>query len=98
MPARFLYTAWATWRELYVISDGERLLRIALMIVFAVVGRECFKRVKTRKHSSFRLLKRFRIFEPGPLEERDKRAIGRLPSKNSTPSQRLRAACVKRAT
>ncbi len=39
-----LYTARAPWGELYVLSTGERLLRIALITALGYAGGECLKR------------------------------------------------------
>jgi hypothetical protein len=35
---RALYTMWTAWRDMYVASSGEWLLRIGLMIAFALLG------------------------------------------------------------
>ena len=35
-----IYSAWATWNYLYVISDAHRLLNIGLMIALAYVERK----------------------------------------------------------
>ena len=43
-----LFTMWTAWRDMYVAGSGERLLRIGLMIAFAVLAGECFKRATRR--------------------------------------------------
>ena len=43
-----LYSVWATYRALNIISTEHRLLNIALIIAFGYVGGECFKRAARR--------------------------------------------------
>ena len=43
-----LFTMWTAWRDMYVASSGERLLRIGLMIAFAILTAGCFKRARGR--------------------------------------------------
>jgi hypothetical protein len=47
--AAMFYFMWIAWRDVAVSGGGERLMRIGLMIGFAIAGAECFKRATRRR-------------------------------------------------
>lgn len=43
-----LYLMIGAWQDIAFVGRQERLVRLGLMIAFAFVGGECFKRVSRR--------------------------------------------------